>query len=436
MKANVKDLIAILCLLSLLLTGCYDAREVDDEIYPISIGLDKGVNNKIRLTIQYPTYRDGGGASGAGGAPSQTMQDNSNIHTFECPTFIEGIDMMGMAISRKVSFMHTKMLVFSEDLAKEGVGPFVSAIHRFRETRSTMAIVVVKGVTAEQFILENKSNIGGTISKSTELMFLQAKYSNYFPYIKFKDFYKDMLSPYQQSAAIYGGVNDFNKLSNVKLKNPPLITGQGFKPGELPRKGVAKREYTGVAVFVGDKMVGDLDSYETTYLLMILGKFPKGALSFEDPENPEKAIVLDMRNSRKPKVKAYFKEGKPVIDLEVRLEADIETIQSRTNYENKKGIKRLNEYTGQILQEGMKKLIKKTQQEYKSDIFGFGRYMAAKFSTIQDFEKYNWLSRYPDAEINVKSTVEIRRSGTMFRSSKIQAGPNADTLPEEEGKPK
>jgi spore germination protein KC len=435
MKAISKWIALFLCISNVLLTGCYDAREVDDEVYTISIGMDKGVDNKIRLTIQYPTYRGGSNSSVIGGSDGENLQENNIIHTLECPSIVEGIDMMGMSVSRRVSLMHTKMLVFSEELAREGVGNFVSAIQRFRESRSTMAIVVVKGVTAENFIKENKSNIGGTISKVTELMFLQAKYSNYFPYIKFRDFYKDMLSPYKESIAIYGGVNDFNNLSTQKVKDPPLVTKQGFKPGELPRKGVAKREYTGIAVFNGDKMVGALDSYETSYYLMIMGKFPKGAVTFEDPADTDKAIVLDMRNNRKPKVKAYLRDGKPVIDLEVQLEADIETIQSRINYENRKGLQILNEYTAKLIQEDMRKLIKKTQKEYRSDIFGFGRFMAAKFPTIQDFEKFNWLNQYGDAEINVKTTVEIRRSGTMFRSSKIQNGLTEDTILEKGDSP-
>ena len=435
MKVISKGIALFLCLSNLLLTGCYDAREVDDEVYTIAVGIDKGTDNKIRLTIQYPTYRGGMISSGGGSSNGENLQENNIIHTLECPTFVEGIDMMGMSVSRRVSLTHVKMLVFSEELAREGVGNFVSELQRFRESRSTMAIVVVKAVTAEAFIKENKSNIGGTISKATELMFLQAKYSNYFPYVKFKEFYKNLLSPYQESIAIYGGINDFNKLSTEKVKNPPLLTKQGFMPGDLPRKGVDKREYTGIAVFNGDKMVGALDSYESTYYLMIMGKFPKGAVSFEDPGDSEKAIVLDMRNNRKPKVKAYFKDGKPVINLEVQLEADIETIQSRINYENKEGIQMLNEYTAKLIQEDMKKLIKKTQKEYRSDIFGFGRYMATKFSTIQSFEKFNWLNRYADAEINVKTTVEIRRTGTMFRSSKIQTGITEDTILEKGDKP-
>lgn len=42
----------ILILLGLILTGCVDSSEVDDNVYAVTIGLDKGVNNKAVVTIQ------------------------------------------------------------------------------------------------------------------------------------------------------------------------------------------------------------------------------------------------------------------------------------------------------------------------------------------------------------------------------------------------
>jgi len=404
----------------ILLTGCYDSREVDDEIYVISIGLDKGTTNKVRLTIQYPTYMDDTGGSGGqqgemGGMESPKKQGKSNIHTIECSTILEGIDMLGMAISRRVSLMHAKMVVFSEEFAREGIGSYLAPVTRYRETRTSMAVVVVRG-TAEDFIKEVRTNIGGTISKAVEFMFLQARYNNYFPYVHFKDLYRNMVSSYQQPVAIYGGVNNFDNIPDQAVEEPPLVVKKGFLPGQLPRRGVAKREFTGVAVFSGDKMVGVLDSYETTYYLMLTGRFPTGAVTFEDPNAPGTAIVLDLRNGRKPRIKARIQDGKPIIDINVKLEGEIESIQSRINYEERGMLEALNQHIQQVLYDDMMKLIEKVQKEYKADIFGFGRYLAANFATIQEWEEYNWLSRFSEAQINLDLDVHIRRTGMMRKS--------------------
>ncbi len=50
-------LIIIVCLP---MAGCYDAIEIDEEVYTLAIGVDKGVNNMIRVTFQYATYKEGG----------------------------------------------------------------------------------------------------------------------------------------------------------------------------------------------------------------------------------------------------------------------------------------------------------------------------------------------------------------------------------------
>jgi len=411
-------LAACLLVVCILLSGCFDAREIDDEVYAISIGIDKGTKNTIRLTIQYATYAGGGQQSGSSGMENPNMQGDSIVQTIECPSVLEGIDMFGMAISRRISLMHAKMVVFSEEFAKEGVGIYLAPIERYRETRGSMAVVVTRG-SAEEFIKEVKSNIGGTISKAVELMFLQAKYNNYFPYIQFNEFYKNIISSYQQPIAIYGDINDFKNKTDEKSQDVPMSIMKGYLPGEIPRRGVTKIEYAGVAVFNGDKMEGALDFYECTYYLILIGKFKTGAITFKDPNAPENVIVLDIRSEKKPKIKAYFQDGKPVIDINLKIESDIESIQSRINYEEEDLHRELTDYAKKILTDNMYKLIEKVQKELGSDIFGFGRYMAGNFKTIQEWEEYNWFSHFPEAQVNLELDLHIRRSGMMTRSSPI-----------------
>ncbi len=401
------------------LSGCYDAREIDDEVYAISIGVDKGVNNKLRLTVQYPIYKGGSeGGQGQSGTQSGNVQEGSNINTIEAPTVLEGIDMLSMAISRRVSLIHTKWLIFSEDFAKLGVGGYIGGFERFRETRTTMSILVTKG-KAEDFIKESKSNIGSSLSKSIELLLAQSQTSGFFPLVKFSEFYKNLLSTYKGSIALYGGVNDFKNLEEKDVENPPLVAGKGFLPGQLPRRGVSKKELAGLSIFDGGKMVGVLDSYETTYYMMLTGNFKNGRVSIPDKYSPGNAIVFNLHNSRKPKVKAYFKDGKPIIDLKIVMESEIYAIQSRMDYEKLSMQKDIESQIREFLLRGMNDTIKKTQKQYGVDIFGFGGWMAGNFFTIDEWENYNWLSHYKDAEINLELHVNVRRTGLIFNSEPI-----------------
>ncbi len=425
MVKRVKLLLTLCILICCTLTACFDAQEVDDEVYALALGIDKGMTNKIRLTIQYPTYKAGGGGGAEqeknkGGMGNSNETSGSNIHTIEAPSILEALDMYGMAISRRVSLMHMKNLIIAEDIAREGIQDHLAPMSRFRETRRIVDIAVVRG-TAQKYIQENKANIGESLSKSMELMAVQSQNTSYFPKVTFHDFYRGLLSTYDQSYVAYTGINEFKELpEEQENRKAPLVIDNGFIPGKLPRSGVAKREFVGTAVFSADRMTGYLNSEETRYFLMIIGKFKKAIINIPDEKIPDKVIPLDFRLSRKPVMKGHFKNGEPVIDLKLELEADIGSIQSRINYENKNNIEKLNTDTELYIRERVIRVITKVKNEYKSDIFGFGQKFAGYFPTIQEWERYDWLKHFPEARVNIEVSVNIRRTGTMINSSKVR----------------
>ncbi len=424
MIKRVSLLLSFCILISLTFTACFDAREVDDEVYALVLGIDKGTSNKVRLTIQYPTYKSGGGNEGQeknkGGMGNSNETAGANIHTIEAKSPLEALDMYGMATSRRVSLMHLKNVIISEDLAREGLQDYLAPMARYREARRIVDIAVVKG-TAQKYIQENKPTIGESLSKATELMAVQANNTSFFPRVTFFDFYRGMLSTYNQSYTAYTGINEFKELTEERAPIEAAMNGDdGFTPGTLPRSGVAKNEFVGTALFSADKMVGYLNSEETRYFLMIIGKFKKGIIEIKDVNAPEKVIPMDFRPSRKPVVKASFKKGKPVIDLKLEMEADIGAIPSRNNYEDKNNIEKLNEHAGKYIQEKVTDVVTKVKNQYRTDVLGFGEKVAGYFPTIQEWEKYDWLKHFPETKVNIEVNVNIRRTGTMIKSSQIK----------------
>ena len=172
------------------------------------MGVDKGISSKVRLTVQYPTYMSssGGGSDskrGSIGPEKNNAQPGSNVHTIEASTMLEAVDMFSMAISRRVSLFHTKWVIFSEEFAREGIDGYVAGLERYRETRTSMSVLVTRG-TAEDFIKENQSNIGESLSKSVELFLAQSSYTGFSPRVKFLDFYSAMFSPYKCAITLNG----------------------------------------------------------------------------------------------------------------------------------------------------------------------------------------------------------------------------------------
>ncbi|AKA69185.1 Ger(x)C family spore germination protein [Clostridium scatologenes] len=422
MRKVVSIIIIILTLSSLLLTGCKDSSEVDDNVYAVAIGLDKGINNKVMVTIQYPIYMQSKGEGK--GSEIGINGSGANVHSIEGPSMLECINLMNMAISRRISLLHTKMLVISEDFAKEGIGEFLSPLARFRGVRRTMFVIVTKG-TAASFMQENKTNIGPSLTKSIELMMAQSKNTGFFPPENFHDFYRDILSTYGNPIAIYAGLNQGKNIQLEGGKRKSQLTiEKDIKPGEMPRIGTAKREFVGSALFNGDKMVGSLNPYETRYMMMVKGEFRQGIMTIEDKKSPGSGIIVSIRNGRPPKINAKFENGKPVVDINLNIEADIGAIHSRINYESLNLIKNLDKQLQEEIKDGVEKVIEKTKKEYKTDVFEFGKKFAGYFSTIQKWEDYHWLFHYPETKVNVNVIVNVRRTGLMLNSSPIIERPD------------
>jgi len=421
-------IIVSILILCLPLSGCYDMTEIDEEVYALVIGIDIGVDNAVRLTLQYPTYKDAagsgsksGGGSGGGEDKKETGEvDGTIVSTVEASSLLEGVDILNTSVNRQISLTHAKMIVFSEEFARQGVAKYIDPLARFREARESMRVIVCKG-RAEDFIMENSSQIGTNMAKAIELSFEQSQNTGYFPDVLFTEFYRNLLSPYGQPVAIYAGVNDFQKLKDPTEEEKRITAPSqtDIQPGGIPRKGGSKEELLGTAVFEGDRMVGYLSQNETRFFLMMEGEFKWGRFTLEEQNQPGMIYVLNVILSREPQVSARFENGKPVIDVTMNLDADIVSIQSRIDYEKGEKIKELESGAVAWFQEGIKKTIEKTQKEWNSDIFHFGKEIAGNFSTIQELEEYNWLSHYKEAKINVNVKVNIRRTGFFFGTRTI-----------------
>ncbi|UWG96217.1 Ger(x)C family spore germination protein [Dehalobacter sp. DCM] len=412
--------------------GCYDAVEVDEEVYTLAIGVDKGSSGMIRMTFQYASYKEGGGGksagsseSGGGGAGSSSDDtgevDGTIVTTVESPTLLEGINLLNASANRQVSLMHAKMLVFSEEYAREGIQKYIDPLVRFREAREFMRVVVCQG-KAEDFIRENKTLIGTSASKGIDLMFEQSKMTGYYPDVFFTDFYTSLLTPYGQATAVYAGVNDFNHFGEDKDHTMlPATPKTSYEPGMIPRKGGTKKELFGTAVFDGDKMVGSLDQHQTRFYLMTIGEFRTGNFTLEDPDKPGYFIVIQCRLIEKPKIKARMQNGLPVIELELKLDSNIISIQSRIHHENQQDIAAIEKLIQDYFTQGIQDTIQTTQKKWNTDIFYFGKKVAGNFMTIPDFEQYNWLAHYRDAVIKTNVSVKLFGSGSIYQASPIRS---------------
>ena len=411
-------LILILGVLLLNITSCYDADEIDELLFVTAMGVDQGISDKWRLTLVFPSMQEGGGGQEQSEGGSNTGEQN--IVSIDAPTFFTGINMLNTSLPKKLDFSQTQLIVINDEIARNGeIGQFIAPLGRFEQIRKSAHVYVVKGKSLD-LLKEFQPIPGTTLSKSFQLYPEIAESSGFFPHIPFEDFYESIKSHSRSAILPLTAKNDFKNFEKSgKPWGTEFKTGGSYIAGEIPRTGQSKIDVFGTAVFDGHQMVGTLNGDETRFLLMARGEFKRGLFTIPDPKKPELALPLDVRIGKRPAIKVSLRDSKPVINLKVQLDGDILAVQSMIDYEQPSQKKLLEQEFQKVAQSGIEDVIRKCQR-LNADVFNFGDYAARSFLTIGDFEKYNWNSRFKDAQVKVDVSFIIRRTGTQIKSSPLR----------------
>lgn len=403
-------IICFACLTALLVGGCNGAMETDQVAYVLMMGIDKGEGDKLNITYQIAIPRE---LSNLGGNPAQKVV---NV-TFSVLSIGEARNLLDSVIALTPAVYHVKAIVFGEELARKGVGDTLGPLMRYREYRGAAFMMIARG-TAENFIRYNEPPLNPSPAKYFEFMMQDSVNSGMYIRSTLHNFYLRLKQGQGEAYVVLGGVND-NQLQNSSEKNSEPLPGRKEskrRAGFLPRSGADKVEFVGMALFSGDKMVGELDSTETRIFNILQGQLTEGILSLDDPLAPDHQVTIQLRAEKKPEIQTGFtEEGFPVIRIEQEVEASIISIASGIHYESQEYQGLLEEAASRALTEDGERLIVKTQKVH-SDVLGLGQYVAIHFATWPKFREYQWVKQYPKAKISLKMTVKVRRTGLMWQT--------------------
>jgi spore germination protein KC len=213
--------------------------------------------------------------------------------------------------------------------------------------------------------------------------------------------------------------------STSKSKGRPRPLEGDYEAGSIPRTGDVKGEIEGLAVFDGNRMVGEMDGEAATDYLLVTGDYHNAYKTFGDPKVAGKFVVLDVKQIKKPVRRVKIAGGKPQISVQITLDANIQTIQSGYNYEDTKELPILEQAAEAQLKDEIASFLSLTASTFHSDICGFGDDAKGRFLTWKDWEDYQWLQHYKDATFDVNVRVRIRRPGLILRTEPMTSSKGA-----------
>ncbi|EPR08302.1 Ger(x)C family spore germination protein [Ruminiclostridium papyrosolvens] len=389
----IKKVILLLLCISMIMTlttGCWNNRDLSELSILTAMGIDQTEDGKIMVTAQIIKPVDvsssGAGVSGGGGGGEKSFVVVSNTES----TIFAALRTMLAKINKKIFYSSSQVIVFSEDLAKSGIKNYVDFILRDHETQFKSLIVVAKGTTAKEIVEQEYglSKIPGGYIRDT---IKNSKSRGFTKELRLLDMARELATEGRELSI--GTIEKSENLTSTE----------------------------GLAVFQKDKMVGWLDKYETRGYMFITGRAKSGIIEIESPDNPKEIIGIElMKGSSKIEVNSSSNNSIEV-NVKIKAEGNVGEQQSQSGQSPDKICKSLSKCLEKQITKECYSAISKCQNEYKSDIFGFGIHVFDKYPKYWQKVTSVWSEEiFPSIQVKVKVDAKINRTGLLSKTIKIR----------------
>lgn len=395
-----------------LVAGCSRSSEPDELAYIVAIGIDKGEEDKtydVTLQIANPLAISGGSKEEGGEGGKKTV---SNL-TVEASTIFSAVNIANHLYSKELSLAHTKLIAFSEDIAKnEGLTEFSEAIARNEEIRPNTFLTVIKG-KAKEYLGEIKPTNEVNPVQYYEVIY-ESDDNGFVTKNPCQQFYANEMSPERENVLPLSAVLKKNEEGTQNSDYDGFeYRLKDYKAGEIKVDGDIKTQTCGMAIFKDGKMIEEAGAVETELYNILTGNYIKSEITYYDKNSPEKPVAVVQSQQRKPDIKVNIDSDVPKILVKLYLEADLRTVSE--DYIVEQEMDKFEEQVQDEIEKSALKFLEKTAREYQSDIVGFGRFIKHNFRSFDELELYNWQDRYPEAQFEVEVDFHLRRSGLINR---------------------
>ena len=373
MKAAEKLIFILLPLI--LLSGCATAANLDEQVYPLMMAIDKGEEHLFSVSIKIPAAVQG--------------QGKDKIVSAQGDTILSALTAIDTATPQQLSFYRVKYIIFSHELAfADGFSRLTQDMVSIPGLKPGADCLIAKD-SAKDFLLGTEPFMGERLSKSTEALESSLKDNSSIPDGDFFSMDRAFESPYKTPLAIYCA----KKAKNGKSAGIPP---ENIYAENLNVEGASDSPVLGSVVFNSDKAVKILTGYENRLLSMCMGTFTDAMTLFEDED-----ILYDIhfKRGRLTKVKVKEDGGKIDVHIDIRLYAFRQNSAGDSFLPEEAIAKKLAEDAGALLKE---------VYSLGADPLAISGKLAKNYLTIDKFESADIPDRLTKANFYVTVYVQTK----------------------------
>lgn len=382
----------------LILSGCSYATDVENQAFVVAIGIDKGVHYPLKTTFVFANPSGGGG----GGEENSPKTPKSDSVTIEAPTVYSAVRKLDSIKSKTINLSHIKIVIFSDEVAKEGIKEHLSAFASSRDFRPNTYVSITEGNAGEY--------LKGV--KPAQEIFIEKYYDNimhkvaadkvneaylYYLFFNIEENFSGSLVPL---AAL-------NKNENEIMPSDFIPSGDDFdydaRAGEILRDAENPAEMLGSAILKNDKMTGTLGSFDTDLARIICNEYYPRNYSIKYP-GKESFLTFRLIQQQSAKVNAEIKNKNA--DISISVPISIEYVDAGLIENNMEKSKVFCEFLEERLNKKAEDLIYKSQKIYNCDFLGLGNSVKKQFPDMKAWYNWNWGEKYSTAEIKVNFDVK------------------------------
>lgn len=362
-----------------LLTACWNNEEIDDEALVHGVGISKA---KDQLRFNVEIIKPG---SQTGQASSEEQDGGQNIILdIESDSLLNGARELIRKAKRRLYFGHTRVWIFSEELAKENSVRTIDVIRRDQMNRINSYMFITKDdprdILDTPTLYENLSAV--EITSALE----QTKFISEYTPIRMYEFYRLIEGPVQ---------NAYVPIIKVNEEFGEKIT-----------------ELDGTAVIKKDKMVGHLNQNESIGLTWLLDEVEGGSITVRLYDDERVSLEI---NKTKTKLKPHLKGEDLDVDVEVEVEGTLG--DNMTPHEPaEKWFKEVEEKISEKIERDIRTTLDKLQNELETDITGIGMETYRKYPQEWNTIHSEWDEVFSNANISLHVNVNFDHKGLIHKS--------------------
>ncbi|MCI8470210.1 MAG: hypothetical protein HFJ35_01730 [Clostridia bacterium] len=401
MNKIVRNLFILILILvfTIAFSSSYLSLSMDNLAYVLVIGIDKGKDNNLEVSFQFSTTSK----STESGSTEKTP---TVMDTVTAPSFSTAVNLMDSYIGKELNLSHCKVIIFSEELAQEGISEEIYTLINDTQIRPSANIVVSK-CNAKFYMEQTSPELENLISKYYEIFTNSSKYTGLKPNATIGDFFNAIICKTCEPVAILGGIST-EKPENQG--NNHIQENYNVKSNQTPIEGENGSENIGIAAFKDDKLVGELCALETTTYLALHNRVDRFLISIPDPDDTNGYIDIYLYPNKSTKVDIDTSTTSPFIKVKSAFIGRIYSMTNSSQYLEPELLKNISETCNKYLESVFSDYLYKTSKEFKSDINGFGKHALGNFFTTQEYENYNWCDNFQNAFFEVEVNTSIKSS--------------------------